>query len=156
MATQTLRQFSPAIATDDLLEAPDVSLSIAHLATESRPQAEHVLHKASGKIVLPTMEGLCFEKIKRIAYLEASGNYTMLHFTDGRQTLVCRSLCDMETQLPASDFVRIHRSHTIHLRHLKKYLRGKGGHVLLHNGATLAVSAGQKEFFLDALKNYFN
>lgn len=109
----------------------------------------------SGKIVLPTMEGLCFEKIKHIAYLEANGNYTVLHFTDGRQILVCKTLGDVENLLPDTAFVRIHRSHTVHLRHLKKYVRGKGGHVLLQNGVTLTVSAGQKDDFLYALKKYF-
>lgn len=110
----------------------------------------------SGKIVLPTMEGLCFEKVKQIAYLEASGNYTVLHFLDGRQILVCKTLREVELLLPEAAFIRIHRSHTIHLRHIKKYVRGKGGHVVLQNSVTLTVSAGQKDNFLDALKLYFN
>ncbi|MBL7806135.1 MAG: LytTR family transcriptional regulator [Saprospiraceae bacterium] len=109
----------------------------------------------AGKIVLPTMEGLCFEKVKHIAYLEANGNYTVLHFTDGRQVLVCKTLGDVENLLPGAAFVRIHRSHTVHLRHLKKYVRGKGGHVLLQNGVTLTVSAGQKDDFMHAIKHYY-
>lgn len=108
------------------------------------------------KIALPTMEGLCFEKVKHIAYLEASGNYSVLHFLDGRQILVCKTLGEIELLLPEQAFVRIHRSHTIHLRHIKKYVRGKGGHVVLQNSVTLTVSAGQKDNFLDALKKYFN
>jgi two-component system LytT family response regulator len=115
--------------------------------------AEH--NKASKKIMLPTMEGLCFEKVRDIAYLEASGNYTLLHFTDKRQILVCRTLREVEQMLPEKAFARIHRSHTIHLRHIKKYVRGKGGHVVLQNGVTLVVSAGQKDIFLNALRQYF-
>lgn len=111
--------------------------------------------KASKKIVLPTMEGLCFEKVRDIAYLEASGNYTLLHFTDKRQILVCRTLREVELLLPDEAFARIHRSHTIHLKHIKKYVRGKGGHVVLQNGVTLVVSAGQKDLFLNALRQYF-
>lgn len=114
----------------------------------------HTIGK-SGKVVLPTMEGLCFEKVKHVAYLEASGNYTVLHFLDGRQILVCKTLREVELLLPEFAFVRIHRSHTIHLRHIKKYVRGKGGHVVLQNSVTLTVSAGQKDNFLDALKQYF-
>lgn len=107
------------------------------------------------KIALPTMEGLCFEKVKNITYLEANGNYTALHFKEKRQILVCKTLREVEQLLPESAFVRIHRSHTIHLRHLKKYVRGKGGHVMLQNGTTLTVSAGQKEAFLYQVKRYF-
>ena len=132
---------------DDLKSVP---FGVTHVAL---PAA--VPHTASKKIMLPTMEGISFEKIKNIAYLEASGNYTLLHFTDGRQILVCRSLCEIESRLSRNSFVRIHRSHTIHLRHIKKYVRGKGGHVILNNGVVLAVSAGQKDSFLDALQQFF-
>jgi two-component system LytT family response regulator len=114
-----------------------------------------VVRKSSKKIVLPTMEGLCFEKVRDIAYLEASGNYTLLHFTDKRQILVCRTLREVEQMLSDKAFARIHRSHTIHLKHIKKYVRGKGGHVVLQNGVTLVVSAGQKDLFLSALRHYF-
>jgi two-component system, LytTR family, response regulator len=107
------------------------------------------------KIMLPTMEGFCFEKVKHIAFLEAGGNYTTLHFTDKRQILVCKTLREVEMMLPENSFVRIHRSHTVHLRHLKKYIRGKGGQVMLQNGVYLTVSAGQREELTEALKNYF-
>lgn len=126
---------------------PNRSASIAVEQNDSRT--------TSKKIVLPTMEGLCFEKVRDIAYLEASGNYTLLHFTDKRQILVCRTLREVEQMLPEKAFARIHRSHTIHLKHIKKYVRGKGGHVVLQNGVTLVVSAGQKDIFLNALRQYF-
>ncbi|MCC6280573.1 MAG: LytTR family transcriptional regulator [Saprospiraceae bacterium] len=128
---------------------PQGSTQSVSISRELRPE------RSGNKIVLPTMEGMCFEKVKQIAYLEASGNYTVLHFTDGRQILVCRTLREVELLLPDSAFARIHRSHTVHLKHLKKYVRGKGGHVVLQNGVSLTVSAGQKDFFLDSLRNYF-
>jgi DNA-binding LytR/AlgR family response regulator len=127
-----------------------VPFGITHVVAPAK-----VSSAAPKKIMLPTMEGISFEKIKNIAYLEANGNYTLLHFTDGRQVLVCRSLCEIESRLLKTTFVRIHRSHTIHLRHLRKYVRGKGGHVVLNNGVVLAVSAGQKDSFLNALQQFF-
>ncbi len=78
-----------------------------------------------------------------------------MHLLDGRQILVCKTLREVEQLLPEDAFIRIHRSHAIHLRHIKKYVRGKGGHVVLQNSVTLTVSAGQKDNFLDALKQYF-
>ena len=156
--SQKAAPYKRTSAREDFHEASAVSLAISHLAGEHLPTLPHSKQhkKPSKKIVLPTMEGLCFEKVKYISHLEASGNYTLLHFMDGRQVLVCRSLCEIESQLPPTDFVRIHRSHTVHMRHLEKYVRGKGGHVELTNGTCLNVSAGQKDFFLAHLKNYFN
>jgi two-component system, LytTR family, response regulator len=128
---------------------PDFSMPSANPAPLESPQ------KTTNKIALPTMEGLHFEKTRHILYLEASGNYTMIHFEDGRQVLVCKTLREVENMVPMEKFVRIHRSHTIQMRHLKKYIRGKGGYVVLQNGATLAVSSGQKEAFLEAIQTHF-
>ena len=124
------------------------------LTTELHPLLPS-LEKDARKVVLPTMEGLCFEKVKHIAFLEANGNYTSIHFTDKRQILVCKTLREVEALLPQAAFARIHRSHTIHLRHIKKYVRGKGGHVVLQNGVILSVSTGQKDAFIDALRVFY-
>ncbi len=135
----------PVVLYPDFRPVPDASRT-----------AETGAEKASKKIALPTMEGLNFEKTRDILFLEASGNYTMIHFVDSRQVLVCKTLREIEGMMPADHFVRIHRSHTIQLRHLKKYIRGKGGCVVLTNGATLAVSAGQKDVFVEAVHAYFH
>ncbi|MBN8685085.1 MAG: LytTR family transcriptional regulator [Chitinophagales bacterium] len=124
-------------------------------ATEPDIDLSALSEKNARKVVLPTMEGLCFEKVKHIAYLEANGNYTSIHFTDKRQILVCKTLREVEALLPQAAFARIHRSHTIHLRHIKKYVRGKGGHVVLQNGAILSVSTGQKDAFIEALRFFY-
>lgn len=108
------------------------------------------------KIALPTMEGIHFERIQNIISLEAKGNYTMLYFAGKRKLLVCKTLRDMEDQIrTGSQFVRIHRSYTINLNHLQKYVKGKGGYVVMENGAMINVSAGKKQDFMDALKVYF-
>jgi two-component system LytT family response regulator len=134
---------------------PRSSARAFSMLPEINPEHPAISTTKGGKIMLPTMEGMCFEKVKQIAYLEASGNYTVLHFIDARQVLVCKTLREVELMLAESAFIRIHRSHTIHLRHIKKYVRGKGGFVVLQNGVTLTVSSGQKDIFIDALKQYF-
>ena len=108
------------------------------------------------KIALPTMEGINFERIQDVISLEARGNYTMLFFTGKRKLLVCKTLRDMEAQIRCgSQFVRIHRSYTINLNHLQKYVKGKGGYVVMENGAMINVSSGKKQDFIEALKIYF-
>lgn len=118
--------------------------------------APRPINNTNRKIALPTMEGLNFERVNQIVSLEAKGNYTCIHFLDGRQILVCKTLRDMEAHMrEGSQFVRIHRSHTINLNHLQKYIKGKGGYVIMETGATISVSSGRKQDFLDALDVYF-
>ena len=108
------------------------------------------------KIALPITDGLRFEPINNICYLEASGNYTFLHFKDGERLLVCRTLQDMQDRLAAPYlFLRIHRSYLINIDYLNRYVRGKGGYVILEGGASLAVSSSRRQDFLTRLERYF-
>lgn len=108
------------------------------------------------KVALPTLEGICFERIPDIVRLEAAGNYTRLHFFDGRQFLVCRTLREVEAMLgDRPSFVRIHRSHTVNLDHLTRFVRGKESYVCLDNGARLPVAESRRAGFLSVIERYF-
>lgn len=141
-----------ALAPQDALELNDGALLQPRLRKHrySTPDAPK-----SKKLALPTLEGFVFEKISRILYLEAKGNYTALHLTDGRQLLLCRHLGDMDRLLPADRFVRIHRSFIVHLKHVARYIRNKHGAVVLSNGVTLNVSPNYRETFVAAMSRYF-
>lgn len=111
---------------------------------------------AAAKIALPITEGLRFERIENISYLEAAGNYTFIYFKDGERLLVCRTLQDMHQRLAAPcRFIRIHRSYIINIDYLDRYVRGKGGYVVLEGGISLAVSNSRRQEFLDRLERYF-
>lgn len=139
-----------------VLSLPNVPLVLNSLVSPSEKSPVIPHFNPNRKIALPTMEGFSFERVHQIVNLEAKGNYTCLHFLDGREVLVCKTLRDMENQL-ADDrqFVRIHRSYTINLNHLQKYVKGKGGYVIMENGANINVSTGKKQLFLSALNGYF-
>jgi len=108
------------------------------------------------KISLPTLEGINFERIKDIVSVEAQGNYANFSFCDGRHLLVCRTLRDIEEMIENKrQFIRVHRSFIINLDYLRKYIRGKGGAVVMENGANISVSVGKKQAFMDALQLYF-
>ncbi|PSR11624.1 MAG: hypothetical protein DA408_11185 [Bacteroidetes bacterium] len=108
------------------------------------------------KITLPTTEGLRFERVATICYLEAAGNYTFLHFRDGTRLLVCRTLQELQDRLAAPHcFLRIHRSTVINLDYLDRYVRGKGGYVILEGGTSLAVANSRRPAFLEHLERYF-
>ena len=117
-----------------------------------RKRAPH----SSRKIALPTIEGYVFKKVEHIVLLEAEGNYTRLLFTDNSKILVCKTLRNTEQMLAGHpQFIRIHRSYTINLNHLEKYIRGKGGYVVMENGQSVSVSNSRKPHFLKALEYYF-
>ena len=108
------------------------------------------------KIALPTLEGYLFQSVAEITLLTAESNYTCLHLTDGRKVLVCRTLRSMEAMLrPFVQFVRVHRSHIVNLYLAEKYIRGKGGQLVLQDGRSVSVSDSRKAGFLSALERCF-
>lgn len=108
------------------------------------------------KIALPILEGYLFQAVAEIALLTAESNYTCLHLTSGKKILVCKTLRSLESLLyPFSQFVRVHRSYIVNLHLVEKYIRGKGGQVILQDGRSVSVSNGRKADFLKALERYY-
>jgi len=108
------------------------------------------------KIALPTFEGIQFEQIDHIVSIEAQSNYANITFLGGRQLLVCKTLREIERMINNSlQFVRIHRSFTINLEMLAKYIKGKGGYVIMCDQQSISVSNGRKAAFMEAVGHYF-
>ena len=82
--------------------------------------------------------------MSEILYCEAEDNFTCFHLVDGSKKLICRNLKFYETTLNSFGFYRIHRSHLINLEYIKRYLKGKGGSVILENGKELVVSNNRR------------
>ena len=106
---------------------------------------------AGKRIALPTMEGLVFINMEDIIRCEASGSYTTFHLLHDRKILVSKNLSDYTEMLEPFDFFRIHASHLINIRFVRKYIKGRGGYVVLEDGTTIDVSARKKLEFIDNL-----
>lgn len=101
------------------------------------------------RIALPTFEGLSFVNVADIIHANADDNNTMIFFTGGHKTLITKTLKDLETLLQNAGFCRIHNSHLVNLQHIKKYVRGNGGYVVMINNNQISVARNRKEYFLE-------
>lgn len=104
------------------------------------------------KISLPSNDGLIIVEIEKIMRLEASGNYSTVFMDNGETIVVTKTLNQFEEILTGLWFVRIHNTHLINLKYLKKYQRGQGGVVTMQNGIALTVSRTRKNEFIECLK----
>ncbi|MRG44825.1 response regulator [Chitinophaga sp. SYP-B3965] len=82
-------------------------------------------------------------EMKDIFYLESAGNYVKI-WTKDEFLLTPRTLTSFEEQLPAGDFIRIHKSFIVNKQHVD-YL--EGNMVVLKNGKTLLVGKNYKNAF---------
>ncbi|MBK9013025.1 MAG: response regulator transcription factor [Saprospiraceae bacterium] len=105
----------------------------------------------SRKLVLPLMEGFDVVKMSDMLYCEAEDNFTCFYFIDGRKSLICRHLKYYEPLLEPFGFCRVHRSHIVNLEYVKRYIKGKGGSVIMENGREIMVSNQKKEELLQRI-----
>jgi len=103
------------------------------------------------QIALASSEGLTFLKVKEIIYCKGDGAYTYFFIEDGSKITVSKNLKEFEDLLGDKGFYRIHKSYLINLSHMKKYMRGDGGYVIMSNGDSADVSKRKKEGFLTQL-----
>jgi two-component system, LytTR family, response regulator len=99
------------------------------------------------------VEGLQFVETANIIYLEANSNYTCFHLINNSKITVAKTLKDFEELLPGSVFIRIHNSFIVNKNQVEKYINGKGGQVVMKNGAVLDVARRKKEEFMKAIGN---
>ena len=107
------------------------------------------------KICIPSLKGFQVVKLSEIIYCEASSNYTNFHFTDRAVICASKPIHEFETLLEDSGFVRVHKSFVINHEHIKEYVRGEGGTVILSNGHEVEVSRRKKEVFINRMKEFY-
>lgn len=100
---------------------------------------------ALSSLSIPGRDGFAMVKLEDIIWCEAVNYYTIFHLAGGKELVATRTLKDFEEMLDASGFVRVHHSHLINLAHLKRYIKGAGGQVVMSDGRTLDVSRRKKD-----------
>lgn len=106
------------------------------------------------KLILPTIDGLNIIDTDQLVRCEASHNYTFCFLTENRKILVSKSLSNFEKILEDNNFVRIHSKHLINLQYVKKYIKGQGGCVIMHDQEEINVSKLKKPEFLEKLRAF--
>lgn len=104
-------------------------------------------------LAISTAEGINLVNLREILYLEAEGNYTWITLKH-QKILSSKTLGEFEEALPNTRFFRIHHSSIIHLEHLKQYIRGDGGEIVMQDGKHLPIARRRKDELLEKIKKF--
>jgi two-component system, LytTR family, response regulator len=107
------------------------------------------------KICIPSLNGFQVIELKDIIVCNAQGAYTSFELVGNKKILSSKPLLVYEQLLEANSFVRIHKSSLINIHHLKQYIKGEGGTVILSNNMEIEVSRRKKEHFLEVIKGTY-
>lgn len=103
------------------------------------------------KIALSTMDGYAFVRHEDIIRCEGEGGYTKVVLQNGESLLITKTLKHYEDMLLSKNFYRIHKSHLVNLKLVRKFIRGKKGMVEMTNGDQVEVSVQKRDHLLELL-----
>nr|WP_321237603.1 LytTR family DNA-binding domain-containing protein [uncultured Psychroserpens sp.] len=141
------------ISIDELIKAVDYVTEIR--TKEDALQDQVLIPKTSsvnGKITIPQQNGFEVLETANILYCKADDNYTEIYLNNNKKKLVSKTLKYFEDALRDSSFARVHKSYLVNVNEVKKYVKGKGGSVVLSNGKEIMVSASKKSDLLSYFK----
>lgn len=107
------------------------------------------------KLCIPSLKGFQVVEIQDIIYCEASSNYTNFHFSNRPVLCASKPIHEYEELLGDCNFIRIHKSFMVNLEHVKEYIRGEGGSVVLSNNHEVEVSRRKKDMLMTRMKDYY-
>lgn len=101
-------------------------------------------HVKSNRIAVPVLNGYKMIPVQDILYCQAEKEYTYIFCTD--QTSICSStnLGEYEQLLDGYSFCRVHHSYLVNKDHVKQYIKGEGGELVMDNNSNIPVSRRKK------------
>lgn len=113
-------------------------------AAEARPEEDFIYVKTGIKHKVIKIN------LGEIDYIESLKNYVAIYH-EGKKTLVYLSLKELEANLPASQFIRVHKSYIIPYARI---VRVDGNQIILKNvNADILLGETYKAFFWEKIKN---
>lgn len=112
------------------------------------------LSPTTQRIALSTGDGLIFVNTTDIMYCQAESNYTNVVMSNRNKVLVAKTLKDIDETLSGKDFFRIHNSFLINMNHIKKFVRGDGGYILMNDDTQITIARSKREEFFEMFSKF--
>jgi two-component system, LytTR family, response regulator len=102
-----------------------------------------------GTIQISVSEGIfCFEPAE-IVRLEASSNYTFIHFAHRRPLLIAKVLKGFEGELLQAGFIRPHRKHMVNTAYINRL--DASGSIVVNHHTEIKVARRKKDAIKQSL-----
>lgn len=116
-----------------------INKAAAALASKNNPDEDAAILIKSGPQTYRV-------KVSEILYLEKDGNYITVHLKDGN-ILIRENMGDIFDLVPAADFIRVHKSYVVAIRHISMI----EVHQLIVNGEKIPIGSTYRDSLRDRL-----
>lgn len=133
------------ISPKDVMKAVEKVTKITE-SQVSYSKLKLLLEKAEdNRLSIHTNEGISIITKSEIVRVEGDGAYATIYLFNGEKEMVSRSIGNLEKEISSADFLRVHTSHLINKKFLRKYIREDGGYALMTNGSQVPVSRRKRD-----------
>src|SRR5205085_10969104 len=94
------------------------------------------------------LHGLEMVDMNDIVRCSADRNYTEVVLSNEKKLIISKNLKEVEDMLDNRIFFRVHQSHLINLNHIKRYIKGEGGQLIMSDSSSADVSRRKKDELL--------
>ncbi|MBI2270101.1 MAG: response regulator transcription factor [Bacteroidetes bacterium] len=106
----------------------------------------------SKKIVLSSQESDRIVPIDNILRCEAKESYTLFYLISKEIILITKTLKEYDGLLGEYGFIRVHKSHLINSKYIKKYVKNEAPYIIMEDNAQIPVSRRKKDELRNQLK----
>jgi len=103
------------------------------------------------RLGLPVKDGILYIQVADIIRIESDGSYSTIYLTESQKHVVSKNLKEYEDVLPVKEFFRVHKSHLINIKKVKKYVRQDGYFVEMEDGSQVEIARRKKDEFLQTM-----
>lgn len=102
-------------------------------------------------LIVSTIKNFEFLNINEIIRCKAAGAYSEVFMKDHSKYIVSKVIKEFEFLLKEHGFIRVHQSHLINLREVKRYIKGDNL-IVMNDDSLISVSKSRKEGFLKGIR----
>jgi two-component system LytT family response regulator len=103
-------------------------------------------------IAIPVGSDIQFVQLDKIIHLDADGNYTDIHIENNKRITVTKPISHFDQILNPKLFFRVHTSHIVNVKHIKKLSKTRGCLLLMANGNEIEVAVRRVKDFMNFMK----
>lgn len=95
-------------------------------------------------IAISTTDSIVFIEAKNIIMISAEGSYSRISLATGEKILTSKLLKDFEDLLEEQSFFRVHKSHLVNLKQMKRINKQDGGYIIMSDGTSVEIAQRRK------------
>jgi two-component system LytT family response regulator len=144
------------VSASDLVHAIDKATNLIwaeyQLKINTLMQNHNTLALDGKRIILKTIDKVHVVKMSEIVRCESDASYCHFLLNDNKKITVSKPLKEYAGMFNEFGFFRVHKSHLVNIRLVKRFERAEGGYVIMENGDKVPVSSYKRDELLEFLE----